>query len=98
MTPLGADVEPEVYWRKARLSGLIAGRTQLLAFSAAIWSVAMTWIPLLPGIRETQFWMVGKEVAMVRMNRGWASAATAASRGKPRSLPGGYNGTGITPA
>jgi hypothetical protein len=99
ITPLGCDVEPDVYCRKASVSSFKSGSRHADGFRLSRASVASQGIDTSCGKRlfarsaidsmdETVSTSAGAELSMIASSRGISS---------PDGL-GGYTGTAITPA
>ncbi len=100
-TPLGSEVEPEVYWMKASESGVTSGGRHSCSTSGTSSSVATH-----RGAASSGAWRaspsISSRMALVVSTRvAWASRAMARSRGSVRFSrvgSGGYTGTATTPA
>ena len=97
ITPLGAEVEPEVYWRKATAPPSTGAGCQP-AGGVSSSSVASQESAAAPGVRSSQPRTRCSDEAPASATAGCASARIASSRGILRCDRGGQAGTAITPA
>src|SRR4028119_943910 len=97
ITPLGVEVDPEVYWRKATASPSGTGEDQRAGAGSSS-SVAIQE-PVAPaGVRSNQLRTRCNEVPAARATAGCASARMASSRGIMREERGGSGGRAQNPA
>jgi hypothetical protein len=94
ITPFGESVDPDVYWRRARVSPPTSGNTHAGSGPARTSSVVtISSAAASPSRRPT----VSARAAVVRMTAGRASATIASRRARERRPPTGA-GTAVAPA
>ncbi len=84
ITPLGAPVEPDVYWRKARVSLRSGGLRQVGEPSAGV-SVESQVIASSSGASSKNAPAISRIVEVVSTTRGLASATMPRRRGRERA-------------
>src|SRR5437868_817689 len=96
ITPLGAAVEPEVYWSSARVEGVRAGRHHAPASSSVSASVGSQPSAEKAGSWDAKAWARPLISAVVSTTAGCALLTIARRRGRVRwrrAGSGGYAGT-----
>src|SRR5215207_1258844 len=98
ITPLGAEVEPDVYCRKASVDPSMRGSRQCLAYWELTLSVVIQPSFFSSGACSKSWSAFARIDVVVKAATGRASLTISCNRENDRFMRGGYAGTATAPA